>query len=120
VTERRRFLRFMTKDVGVEYRICHEKELNGSSCVKDLSREGTRFAISKKIESGTLLDIKFLLPKEPKPVYLMGEVVWASETEEEKDPGYMIGVKFFKIDNFDRLRLLDHAYAEWLKSSKSY
>jgi hypothetical protein len=119
LTERRRFLRFTAKDIGVEYRICHEREVNGSSCAKDLSREGMRFATSKKIERGTLVDIKFLLPGEPRPVYLTGEVAWTSAAEEEIDPGYMIGIKFFKINNFDRARLLDHAYTEWLKSSKS-
>jgi hypothetical protein len=66
-----------------------------------------------------MLDLKFFLPDDTKPIYLTGEVIWANEYAEKKDLGYAVGVKFHKIDNFDRVRLLDHAYCEWLKSSKS-
>lgn len=119
MTERRKFLRFNTADVGMEYRICQEKELNGTSCVKDLSREGTRFLISKKLNRGTLINMKFVLPGDPRPVYLTGEVMWTAEIVEQTYPDYMIGIKFRKIDSFDRVRLLDYAYSEWLKSSKA-
>lgn len=110
-------MRFAT-NVGMEYRMYHKREISGSSCIKDLSREGMCCSISKKLEKGTLLDMKFLLPGDVKPIYLTGEVMWANESKEKKEFGYIVGVKFSKIDNFDRMRLLDHAYTEWLKLSK--
>jgi hypothetical protein len=118
MTERRKFLRFPT-DVNAEYRGCREKEISGVSCIKDLSREGMRFSISRKLDTGTLLDMKFMLPGDEKPIYLTGEVIWANEPADNEDSMYLIGVKIYKIDNFDRVRLLDHAYTEWLRSSKS-
>jgi Tfp pilus assembly protein PilZ len=117
VTERRKFLRF-SSNVGIEYRINKEKEICGSSYIKDLSREGLRFLIPRQVENGTMLDLKFLLPGDTKPIFITGEVVWINKYEEMKDRGYAVGVKFYKIDTFDRMRLLDHAYSEWLKSSK--
>lgn len=78
-----------------------------------------RFLVPRQVKRGTLLDLKFLLPGDIKPIYITGEIVWANQDEEIKDFGYAVGVKFYKIDNFDRVRLLDHAYSEWLKSSKS-
>ena len=118
MTERRRFLRFTT-DVGMEYRLCQEKQIMGSSSIKNLSREGLGFSITRKLEKGALLDVKFLLPGDEKPVYLTGEIVWIGEDAEKKDFEYAVGVKFFKIDTLDRVRLLNHAYSEWLKSSKT-
>lgn len=118
MTERRKFLRF-SSNVGIEYRINNEREMSGSSYVKDLSREGMRFLMPRRVENGTIMGLKFLLPGDKKPIYITGEVVWINEYEESRDFGYAVGVKFYKIDSFDRVRLLDHAYSEWLKSSKS-
>lgn len=118
MTERRKFLRFNT-NVGMEYRISKEREMMGSSYIKDLSREGMKFSLPRRPEKGTMMDLKFLLPDDMKPIYVTGEVRWTNEHDEQRDSGYAVGVKFHKIDNFDRVRLLDHAYSEWLKSSKS-
>lgn len=119
MTERRRFLRFTT-DVGMEYRTCQEKQITGSSFIKNLSREGMGFFILRRLERGILLDVKFLLPGDARPIYITGEIIWISEKTGGKDCGYDAGVKFFKIDTLDRVRLLDHAYSKWLKSSKPY
>lgn len=119
MTERRKFLRFPA-NVTVEYRICRERELDGISSVKDLSREGIGFSVSKRLDRGTLLDMKLVLPQDVEPIYLTGEVAWSGELQERGDFGYIAGVKFFKINNLDRTRLLNYAYSEWLKTSKSY
>lgn len=116
MTERRKFLRFAT-EMRMEYMVSQRNEINGVTCIKDLSREGMRCLTPRQFEKGTMLDMKFLLPDDAKPVYLTGEVVWTDKSD-EKDSGYMMGIKFSKIDTLDRVRLLDYAYREWLKSSK--
>ncbi|MDD5449261.1 MAG: PilZ domain-containing protein [Candidatus Omnitrophica bacterium] len=117
MNERRKFLRFTT-DVGMEYRTYQDRQITGLSFIKNISREGIGFFISRKLEKGALLDVKFALPGDTRPIYLTGEVVWISESAEKKDFEYDVGVRFFKIDTLDRGRLIDHAYTEWLKSSR--
>ena len=118
MNERRKFLRFNT-NVTIEYRICRDIEIEGISTAKDLSGEGISFLISKRLERGTLLNMKLLLSENLNPVYLTGEVAWSGEAAEENDSKHTTGIKFFKIDNLDKIRLLDYVYGEWLKTSKN-
>ena len=116
MTERRKFLRFTT-NINMEYRICREKEIEGMLALRDLSRGGMGFSISKKLDRGTLLDNKLIPPGETNPIYLTGEVAWTNEVQQKKDFRYLAGIKFFKIDDLDRARLLDYVYNEWVSKT---
>ena len=63
--------------------------------------------------------MKLVLPGDTSPVYIVGEVAWTNENLKKRDFEYMAGVKFSKIDNYDKFRLLDYVYNEWLKTSKN-
>ena len=116
--EKRKFLRFSTS-VMMEYRLCREKEIDGIACVKELSREGMRFSVNRRLDRGTLLDVKLILDQDSKPVFLTGEIVWVKEPQRKKDFEYLAGAKFFKIENFDKSKILDYAYNEWLTKKRS-
>lgn len=102
----------------MEYRFSNLAETEGASYVNNLSREGMSFEAQRRLDEGAFLNMKILLPVDDKPIYVTGEVAWTSEAE-KKDCGYTVGIRFFKIDNYDKARLLDYVYTEWLKASKS-
>jgi len=117
VIERRKFLRFPVH-VFMRYRYYHTIETEGISPVEDMSRGGMRFLAFRGLDKGTLLDMMLDLPGCTRPVYLRGEVAWAQQEEaEHKACRFAVGIKFFKIDNFDKARLLDYVYGEWLRGS---
>lgn len=118
MTEKRKSMRF-TADVPMEYRLCRDRLIEGLTSIRDLSRGGMQFPIHRRLERGTLVNIKFILPEDERPVYLTGEVAWASGLSQKNSYEYFTGIKFFRIDNFDRVRLLDYAYNEWLKISRA-
>jgi len=103
----------------MEYRLCREKEVEGTAALKDLSREGMRFSVGTKLDRGTLLDIKVILNQDTAPVFLTGEVVWISKSQEKTSFGYLVGAKFYKIEKLDKSRILDYAYNNWLATQRS-
>lgn len=102
----------------MEYRLCREKEVEGTASLEELSRGGMQFSVGKKLDRGTLLDIKIILNQDADPVFLTGEVVWISKSQEKTSFGYLAGAKFFKIEKFDKSRILDYAYNEWLAAQR--
>lgn len=88
-------------------------------CIKDLSRGGMRCGTNKKLQEGALLNIKIMVSTEEAPVFLIGEVKWTKDPQNNQDFEYLSGIKFFKIDNFDRSRILNSAYIKWLAANSA-
>lgn len=110
--EKRKFMRFSTS-VDVKYRVL-ERAIEGSSLSRDFSREGIGFTGNRSMPSGANLELEINIPGEIAPIFATGEVVWVKESS--KGGEFDIGVKLVKMDSFDRSRLLEYAYNEWLKA----
>lgn len=108
-SERRKYLRFNTP-MDVQYKTLTLNPIFGKTLAKDLSREGLRIGTSDKIAVGTPLEIQMNVPGDNLPVFASGKVAWAD--------GLEAGVKLTKINQGDRVRVLEYVYREWLKSTK--
>ncbi len=111
MTERRKFLRFETALNA----LCHivSDRTRASYRVKNLSKEGALLIADKKLKEGAELDLTMDVPGDNVPIFASCEVAW------QKGPigssAYETGVKFKKIDNQDKGRLLEYIYSQWLK-----
>ena len=111
MTERRRFLRFETA-LNALCDIMSDK--TKASCkVKNLSKEGALIIADKKLREGTELNLTMDVPGDNVPIFASCEVAW------QKSPSgnnkYETGVRFKKIENSDKGRLLEYIYTQWLK-----
>lgn len=110
MTERRRFLRFET----ALHAIC---DIVSEKCrkpykVKNLSKEGALLIADRKLREGAEINLTMDVPGDNVPIFATCEVAWQKkETDEE----YQTGVRFKKIDNSDKGRLLEYIYLQWLK-----
>ena len=109
MTERRKFLRFETP-LDVQYKTLTLNPLFGKTLAKDLSREGLRIGLSDSVTVGTPLEMRMNVPGDNLPVFATGKVAWAD--------GLEAGVRFTKINQGDRVRVLEYVYHEWLKITK--
>jgi len=111
VTERRRFLRFETA-LNALCDIVHDKT-KASYRVKNLSKEGALIITDKRLREGTELNLTMDVPGDNVPIFASCEVAWQKGAEGAS--AYETGVKFKKIDNPDKGRLLEYIYTQWLK-----
>ena len=109
MTERRKFLRFNTP-LDVQYKTLTLNPIFGKTLAKDLSRDGLRIGLSDGVPIGTPLEIQMNVPGDNLPVFATGKVAWAD--------GIEAGVRLTKINQSDRVRVLEYVYHEWLKSTK--
>ena len=112
--ERRKFKRFDAY-MSVRYRLPDSPESRGMALSKDLSRDGLKMNVPTPLPMGSVLDLELDIPDDPKPVRTTGKVVW-TETVQEKDQGYDIGIRFMMMDPVDKFRVLDFAYNHWLET----
>ena len=109
MTERRKYLRFNTP-LDVQYKTLTLNPIFGKTLAKDLSREGLRISVKDKVAVGTALEISLNVPGDNLPVFATGKVAWAD--------GLEAGVRLTKMNQTDRMRVLEYVYREWLKSTK--
>jgi len=111
VTERRRFLRF---DTALNA-LC---EIVSDRCkapykVKNISSEGALVLADKKFGQGAEINLSVDVPGDNVPIFAACQVAWQSGTD--KEGPYETGLRFTKIDNSDKGRLLEYIYLQWLK-----
>ena len=109
MTERRRVLRFQT----ALHALCDVFNEKCKAPVKNISKEGALLVLGKKLKEGTELSLSMDVPGDNVPIFAACEVAWqkgpiAGET-------YETGVRFIKIENADKGRLLEYIYTQWLK-----
>ena len=109
MTERRKYLRFNTP-LNVQYKTLTLNPIFGKTLAKDLSREGLRIGLNDRVAIGTPLEISMNVPGDNLPVFATGKVAWAD--------GLEAGVRLTKINQSDRVRVLEYVYHEWLKTTK--
>ncbi len=112
MSEKRKFMRFDVS-VEVEYMVPGNGiPMEGISVTRNLSREGMQLTLNTKLVPGTELEIKLRIPEDSAPVYAKGDVVWIDKAEENSETD--AGIKFTQMSPFDRNRILDHVYKEWV------
>ncbi len=109
--ERRKFMRF-NASVDVRYS-APGMAIEGSSLSRDVSREGMGFPVNRIMPIGTPLELEVNIPGKVAPIFAHVEVAWVKESVERGD--FNAGVKVVKMDPFDRSRLLEYVYKEWLR-----
>jgi len=111
VTERRRFLRFDTA-LSALCDFVHDR--SKAQCrVKNLSKDGALIVADKKLRQGTEINLTMDVPGDNVPIFASCEVAW--QKEQAGSDRYETGLKFKKIENSDKGRLLEYIYTQWLK-----
>lgn len=112
MSERRKYMRFDVS-VEVEYMVPgNGTPMEGISVTKNLSREGMRLSLNSKLIPGTEVEIKLKIPADAAPIYAKGDIVWTGTEEMVNEAA---GIKFSQISPFDRNRILDYVYKEWVE-----
>lgn len=112
--ERRKFKRFDAY-MSIRYQVPNSAEGQGIALSKDLSREGLKINSPTQIAEGTTLDLELDVPDDPKPIRTTGKVMW-TQTSQDQDQGFDMGVRFVLMDPVDKFRALDYAYNHWLET----
>lgn len=108
--ERRKYMRFEVA-VDIEYMVPGNGiPIEGIAVTKDLSREGMKVVLNRRLVAGTELEVKLRLPGDAAPIYAKGDIVWIDKTDEPS-----AGIKFIQMSPFDRNRILEHVYREWVE-----
>lgn len=111
MTERRKFLRFETA-LSAFCDGLNEKRKTAYK-VKNISKEGALLLVDKKLTEGEELNLSMDVPGDNVPIFASCEVAWQKGATGGNL--YETGVKFKKIDNLDKNRLLEFIYMQWLR-----
>jgi len=114
MSERRRFMRF---DVVLDalYGLLEKPSSRTKSYISNLSKEGLKLEGGAAMTKGSLVELEMSIPGDNMPIFAFGEVAWAEQADNSK---YNAGIKFTKINNHDRVRLLDYVYDKWIKTKR--
>lgn len=85
--------------------------------VNNFSKEGMGIISNDYLAKGEDVEIELTIPGDNIPVILEGEVAWASDPITDSAQ-HKYGVKFTKVDNNARRRILEYIYSKWIKSDK--
>jgi len=114
MTERRKFMRFNAL-IDVFYHALGNPAAKYRSCMRDLSKEGMRISSEKKLDEGSELELELKIPGDNIPIFANAEVAWSERFDENR---YESGVRITKIERFDRAKLMDYVYQEWLSAKR--
>ena len=111
--ERRRSVRFDT----ILNALCEMgRGIKKAYKINNMSKEGALLLLDTPIDQGSALNLSVDVPGDNVPVFLSCNVAWQKESVvEPKKKVYETGVKFTKIDSFDKGRFLEYIYSQWLK-----
>ncbi|MFC1577365.1 PilZ domain-containing protein [Candidatus Omnitrophota bacterium] len=113
--EKRKFSRIKTSSVGVYYRTLNAQiryrivEFFGkkiSSYTRDIGEKGICIQLGKKLKAGTGIEIAMHFPNDPKPVWCVGKVAWASLNHETKL--FDTGIEITHVRETDRRRFNEY------------
>ena len=107
--EKRKYMRF---NVFMDA-LCRRAEAAGKLKVSNFSREGMGIISREPFKEGEDVQIELMIPGDNIPVLLEGEVAWAKDPVTDNSQ-YKGGVRFKKIANGDRSRILEYIYQKWI------
>ena len=114
MTERRKFMRF-NAILDVIYNSLGRAAQKNKSHLKDLSKEGLKLSGDDVLQRGSRVELEMKIPGDNIPVFAFGEVAWS---EKAGSSGFESGIRFTEIKKYDRARLLDYVYNEWIKTKR--
>lgn len=81
--------------------------------VKNISNHGALVLADKQFTEGAELNMSMDVPGDNVPIFAACRVAW--QERPDNNGNYQTGLKFTKMDNADRGRLLEYIYTHWLK-----
>ncbi|MEA3489331.1 MAG: PilZ domain-containing protein [Candidatus Omnitrophota bacterium] len=108
--EKRKYMRF---DVQLNA-VCPGGGSEKKIKIHNFSKEGAGLLCREPFNEGDDIEIELMIPGDNVPVLLEGEMVWASDPISDNSQ-YKGGVKFKKIYNGDKSRILEYIYRKWIK-----
>jgi hypothetical protein len=111
--EKRRFMRFNV----LWGAFCRRGDTSRKLKVSNFSKEGVGVIGKEALKKGEEIEIEFTIPGDNIPVVLQGEVAWSSDPISDNSQ-YKSGIKFSKVRNEDRGRILEYIYNRWLTPVK--
>jgi len=111
--EKRKFIR-LTVSLDVLHGLLGSIPLKIKSHVKNLTREGVRICSEKVLPKNSYVGLKIGIPGNDNPITLFVKVMWSKKTGKSC---YETGMRFVKMKDSDKARLLDYAYNEWKEST---
>ncbi len=105
--------RFMRLGAFLEGTFQTEEGKKGLIMLTNFSREGLKACINRKVDLGAIMKIEIWIPGSIIPVFAKGEAVWIKDGEQGWTYNYDAGIRILDIDQEDKQRILDFAYAHW-------
>ncbi|MFH1847477.1 MAG: PilZ domain-containing protein [Candidatus Omnitrophota bacterium] len=113
MAEQRKYMRF---NVLMDA-ICRTGGMFKKLKINNFSKEGIGIIGKHSFKQGESLELEMTIPGDNVPVVLEGEVAWASDPVSDSSQ-YKGGIKFKKISNDDKSRILEYIYQEWIMPDK--
>lgn len=107
--EKRRYMRF---NVFMDA-VCRERGKERKLKVGNFCKEGIGVLSREPFNEGENVEVELTIPGDNIPVLLEGEVAWA-EGPVSDNSQYKGGIKFKKVSNGDRSRILEYIYQKWI------
>ena len=86
--------------------------------VNNFSKEGVGVISDAPLREGEDLEVEMMIPGDNMPVVFEGKIAWTSDDTYDHEH-YKGGIKFNKISNNDRSRILEYIYQKWIMPDKS-
>lgn len=115
--ERRKYIR-LDFEAKVKVKVTEQEQEHLSAVSKNLSVEGIRISLPKKVSPGPVIDLDISLPGMLKTIHLQGEVVWSNEMliqSGQSDHFYDTGVKLRNLLNTDEGKFLIYICSHMMK-----
>lgn len=107
--EERRFFKRTGYDGQVRCNVIREgASFDAITTSINISGGGIRLSARDELESPQNIALELFVPGYQRAIPIKGEVVWAYNAESEKD--VFAGVRFTKIDSYDRQMILDYVH----------
>ncbi|MBD3425953.1 MAG: hypothetical protein GF409_01825 [Candidatus Omnitrophica bacterium] len=110
--EKRKYMRF---NVLLDA-ICHRKGVQRKLKVNNFSKEGIGLLSKESFSPGEKVEIELMIPGDNVPVMLQGEIAWSGDPIAD-NVHRKSGMKFHKVCNGDRGRILEYIYQNWIMPS---
>jgi len=107
--EDRRFFKRIGYDGTVRCNIIREgASFDALTTSINISGGGIQLTSTEDLESPQNIALELFVPGYQKAIPVRGEVVWAHNSESQSD--YLAGIRFTKIDSYDRQMILDYVH----------
>jgi Tfp pilus assembly protein PilZ len=84
--------------------------------VRNFSKEGIGVISSEALKQGDNVELELTIPGDNVPVVFQGEVAWARQAESDSAQ-CKSGIRFTKVSNEDKSRMLEYIYHKWIVPS---